>query len=191
MDTIQLTLILRKDKFTRGVFQGVYHVYQVFHITQPCTSPMWTQVTSQVRIGWRFISPRSKTSLNNNSNKWIFNTVTLQSIYSKVCGHYCLYFGLFCSRQISMSTIVHRFSKNIRLVKRFIQKKFSYKSSEISHWCKQTKSTSLAQTSVNKHLLISFYWVNKIKRWFTIIIITSLVVIYNCNQRTAWGRGFS
>ena len=24
MDTIQLTLILRKDKFTRGVFQGVY-----------------------------------------------------------------------------------------------------------------------------------------------------------------------
>ena len=24
MDTIQLTLVLRKDKFTRGVFQGVY-----------------------------------------------------------------------------------------------------------------------------------------------------------------------
>ena len=24
MDTIQLTLILRKDKFTRGLFQGVY-----------------------------------------------------------------------------------------------------------------------------------------------------------------------
>lgn len=24
MDTIQLTLILRKDKYTRGVFQGIY-----------------------------------------------------------------------------------------------------------------------------------------------------------------------
>ena len=24
MDTIQLTLVLRKDKFARGVFQGVY-----------------------------------------------------------------------------------------------------------------------------------------------------------------------
>ena len=45
------------------------------------------------------------TFLNNNSNQWIFNTVTLQSIYSKVCGHYCLYFALYRSRQISMSTI--------------------------------------------------------------------------------------
>ena len=45
------------------------------------------------------------TFLNNNSNQWIFNTATLQSIYSKVCGHYCLYFALFCSRQKSMSTI--------------------------------------------------------------------------------------
>ena len=50
--------------------------------------------------------------------------MTLQSIYSKDCGHYCLYFALYRSRQISMSTIVQRVSKNIRrndnLVKRFI-----------------------------------------------------------------------
>ena len=54
--------------------------------------------------------------------------MTLQSIYSKVCGHYCLYFALYRSRQISMSTIVHRFSNNTRkndsLVKRFIEKHF-------------------------------------------------------------------
>ena len=64
------------------------------------------------------------TFLNNNSNQWIFNTVTLQSIYSKVCGHYCLYFALYRSR-----TIGHRFLKNTRksdsLVKRFIEKHFS------------------------------------------------------------------
>ena len=29
--------------------------------------------------------------LNNNSNDWSFNSVTLQSINSKVCGHYCLF----------------------------------------------------------------------------------------------------
>ena len=121
---------------------------QVFRNTQPYTSPMWIQVTSQVRIGWRFTSPRSKkenffdsygapsskysgtftTFLNNNSNQWIFNTVTSQSIYSKVCGHYYLYFALYRSRQISMSTILHPFSKNMRkndsLVKRFIEKNF-------------------------------------------------------------------
>ena len=54
--------------------------------------------------------------------------MTLQSIYSKVCGHYCLYFALYRSRQIGMSTIVHRFSKNTSkndsLVKQFIEKHF-------------------------------------------------------------------
>ena len=54
--------------------------------------------------------------------------MTLQNIYLKVCGHYCLYFALYRSRQISMSTIVHRFSKdtskNDSLVKRFIEKYF-------------------------------------------------------------------
>ena len=68
------------------------------------------------------------TFLNSNSNQWIFNTVTLQSIYSKDCGHNCLHFAVYRSRQISMSTIVDRFSKNIRkndsLVKRFIEKRF-------------------------------------------------------------------
>ena len=54
--------------------------------------------------------------------------MTLQSIESKVCGHYCLYFALFRCRNISLSAIVHRFSNNkVRndfLVKRFIEKHF-------------------------------------------------------------------
>ena len=48
---------------------------------------------------------------NNNSKGWSFNSVTLQSINSKVCGHYCLYYALFRCRNICMSTIVHRFLK--------------------------------------------------------------------------------
>ena len=66
--------------------------------------------------------------LNNNSNSWCFNTITLQTVNSKVCGHYCLYYALFRSRGINMSEIVHRFSNNKRrndfLVKQFIEKYF-------------------------------------------------------------------
>ena len=151
MDTIQPTLILRKDKFTRGVFQGVYpsdklpasvSQYPALYIANVDTSDKpgshWVAFYFTKEQEGEFFdsygAPPSKysgtftTFLNNNSNQWIFNTVTLQSIYSKVCGHYCLYFALYRSRQISMSTIVHRFSNNTRkndsLVTRFIETHF-------------------------------------------------------------------
>ena len=108
---------------------------------------MWIQVKNLDRTGWPFISPRTarekflthglppsnytgtfSSFLNDNSKGWSFNSVTLQSINSKVCGHYCLYYALFRCRNIDMSTIVHRFSKNKQrndfLVKRFIEKHF-------------------------------------------------------------------
>ena len=50
--------------------------------------------------------------------------MTLQSITSKVCDHHRLYFSLFRCRNISMNSIVYRFSKNKPrndfLVKQFI-----------------------------------------------------------------------
>ena len=160
MDTIQLTLILRKDKFTRGVFLGVYpsekppesvsqypalYIANVDTSDKPCSHWAAFYFTKE-QVAEFFDSyrgPPSKysatftTFLNNNSNKWIFNTVTSQSIYSRVCGHYCLYFTLYCRRQISMSIIAHRFSKNIRkndiLVKRYNEKHFPIYLSYISH----------------------------------------------------------
>ena len=116
MDTIQLTLILRKDKFTRGVFQGVYpsdklpasvSQYPALYIANVDTSDKpgshWVAFYFTKEQEGEFFdsygAPPSKysgtftTFLNNNSNQWTFNTVTLQSIYSKVCGHYCLYRG--------------------------------------------------------------------------------------------------
>ena len=151
MDTVQLTLILRKDKYTRGVFQGVYpsdklpisvSSYPALFIANVDTSDKpgshWIVFYfTKDREGEFFDSyglppsnySRTFTSfLNNNSDSWIFNTVTLQSVNSKVCGHYCLYFALFRSRQVNMSKIVHRFSSNKSrndfLVKRFIEKHF-------------------------------------------------------------------
>lgn len=119
----------------------------MFRLTQPCSSPMWIPVTSLDHTGLHFISPRTTRekflSLTGCRRAIIqerllvfcaiiltvgFLILALQSVNSKVCGHYCLYFALFRSRQVSMSTIVHRFSSNKRrndlLVKRFIEKHF-------------------------------------------------------------------
>ena len=151
MNSIQLTHILRKDKYSRGVFQGVYpsdklptgvSSYPALFIANVDTSEKpgshWVAFYfTKDREGEFFDSyglpPSNYTGtftrfLNGNSKGWEFNFVTLQSIKSKVCGHYCLYYGLFRCRNISMSTIVHRFSNNKQrndfLVKQFIEKHF-------------------------------------------------------------------
>ena len=152
MDTIQLTLILREDKYTQGVFQGVYpsdklptiifKSYPALFMANVDTSgnpgSHWVAFYfTKDREGELFYSygqsPSNYTQtfstfLDNNSSRWTFNSVTLQRVNSKVCGHYCLYFVLFRCRNISMSTIVNRFSKNKHrndyLVERFIEKRF-------------------------------------------------------------------
>ena len=152
MNTVQLTLILRKNRYTRGVFQGVYPSdklptsvlsYPALFIANEDTSDKpgshcgialyFTEEKEGEFFDSYGLPPSSYTGtfttfLNNNSSSWKFNLVPLQSIESKVCGHYCLYFALFRSRQFSMSTIVHRFStkkrRNDFLVKLFIEKHF-------------------------------------------------------------------
>ena len=118
MDTIQLTIILRKDRYTCGVFQGVYpsdklptsvlsflalFIAIVDTSDKPGTHWVAFYFTKE-REGEFFDSyglPRSNYTgrfslfLKNNSISWKFKFKTLQSIDSKVCEHYCLYFVLF------------------------------------------------------------------------------------------------
>ena len=160
MNTIELSLILRRDKYSRAVFQGVFPSdklpssvlsYPALFIANVDTSDKpgshWVAFYfTKDREGEYFDSygqPPSSYSrtftnfLDNNSNSWIFNTVTLQSINSKVCGHYCIYYALFRCRDINMSTIVHRFSNNKRrndfLVKRFVEKYFPLSLKKYTH----------------------------------------------------------
>ena len=153
MDTVQLTIILRKDRYTRGVFQGVYPSDKLPTRVSSFPALFIANVDTSEKPGSHWVAfyftkdqkgeffdsyglpPSNYTGtfspfLNNNSNDWSFNSVTLQSIVSKVCGHYCLYFALFRSRQVSMSTIVNRFSSNKSrndfLVQRFIEKRFPF-----------------------------------------------------------------
>ena len=151
MDTIQLTLILRKDKYTRGVFHGVYPSDKLPRTVLSFPSLFIANVDTSEKPGSHWVAfyfnkdregeffdsyglPPSNYAgtftrfLNNNSKEWNFNSMTLQSTKSKVCGHYCLYYALFRCRNISLSTIVHRFSSNKSrndfLVRRFIIKNF-------------------------------------------------------------------
>ena len=160
MNSTQLAIILKKDNYTRAVFQGVYpsdklptkvSSFPALFIANVDTSDTpgshWVAFYfTKDRKGEFFDSyglPPSNYAgtfssfLNNNSNGWSFNSVTLQSINSKVCGHYWLYYVLFRCRNIGMSTIVHRFSinkqRNDFLVKRFIEKHFPLGLKHIKH----------------------------------------------------------
>ena len=146
MNSTQLTHILRKDKYTRAVFQGVYPSDKLPTSVSSFPALFTANVDTSEKPAFYFtkdqkgeffdsygLPPSNFTGpfssfLNNYSNGRSFNSVTLQIINSKVCGHYCLYYALFRSRNVSMSTIVHRFSKNKQrndfLVKRFIEKHF-------------------------------------------------------------------
>ena len=160
MNGTQLAIILTKDKYTRAVFQGVYPSDKLPTRVSSFPALLIANVDTSEKPGSHWVAfyftkdrkgevfdsyglPPSNyigtfsTFLNNNSNGLRFNSVTLQSINSKVCGHYCLYCALFRCRNIGMITIVHRFSKNkqrnVFLVKRFIEKTFSTRSQNISY----------------------------------------------------------
>ena len=63
--------------------------------------------------------------LDSHSSSWDYNSKTLQSLISEVCGHYTVYCILFRSRGCSLSEILTHFSSNVNLndktVEHFIQ----------------------------------------------------------------------
>ena len=63
--------------------------------------------------------------LDSHSSSWTYNSKTLQSLISEVCGPYTVYYILFRSCGCSLSEILTHFSSNVSLnnktVERFIQ----------------------------------------------------------------------
>ena len=78
-----------------------------------------------------FMNKHLKNILEQNSRTYSFNNTCLQSLYSRVCGQYCLHFLLFKARGLSLETTVNRFTANKRLndefVSQFIVNHFSAK----------------------------------------------------------------
>ena len=56
---------------------------------------------------------------------WIYNPKILQAYFSSFCGHYCVYFVLFCCRGVPLHVIVSDFTSNLtendRSISRFIR----------------------------------------------------------------------
>ena len=50
--------------------------------------------------------------LQKHTDQWDFNRRTLQSIWSDVCGHYCLFYLTHKARGYSMNRIVNMFGNN-------------------------------------------------------------------------------
>ena len=48
--------------------------------------------------------------LNRHCSSWTFNRRQLQSVISKFCGHYCIYYCMLRSRGIDMPKIVNSFT---------------------------------------------------------------------------------
>ena len=63
--------------------------------------------------------------LDSHSSSWTYNSKTLQSLISEVCGHYTAYYILFRSCGCFLSEILTHFSSSVSLndktVERFIQ----------------------------------------------------------------------
>jgi len=53
--------------------------------------------------------------LNRHCSSWTFNRRQLQSVISRFCGHYCVYYCMLRSRGIDMTKIVSSFSSDTAL----------------------------------------------------------------------------
>lgn len=76
----------------------------------------------------RFYSKLFEKFIYSHSNEFIYNKTSLQSNSSATCGHFCLFYSVHRCRGMSMSTIIHKFSKhkiiNDKIVQDFVKDHF-------------------------------------------------------------------
>ena len=135
MDSIQILKVLKGDSFTETVFQEVLpsdrlpkqivkrpkgFIVNVDPSNKPGSHWVAIYLTEDGKgeffdsYGQRpdVYSQSFKTFLKKFSIRFTWNDRILQSIRSRVCGQYCLFYALHRCRNIPMSSIVNMFSKN-------------------------------------------------------------------------------
>ena len=132
MNTIQIEHSLKKDPFTKTIFEKACAKNQLLHVDYPSAYVINSHPSSKPGEHWiavyfdkhgkgeYFDSYGLHPSMNgftafmeHNSNGWIYNNKTVQSLFFTTCGHYCVYFILYRCRGYSMRDIVSRFSSNL------------------------------------------------------------------------------
>ena len=154
MNTRQLAAVMSTDRYTKSLFQGVFPSVRLPSRIKQYPAGLIANVDRSNKPGshWiaiyidkdgrgtffdsygnkpEFYEQTFNEVLEQNSRTYSFNNTCLQSLYSRVCGQYCLYFLLFKARGFSLETIVNRFTANKRLndefVSQFIVNHFSAK----------------------------------------------------------------
>ena len=132
MNTIQIEHLLKKDPFTKTIFKKACAKNQLLRVDYPSAYVINSHPSSKPGEHWiavyfdkhgkgeYFDSYGLHPSMNGfiafmerNSNGWIYNNKTVQSLFSTTCSHYCVYFILYRCRGYSMHDIVSRFSSNL------------------------------------------------------------------------------
>ena len=132
MDSRQLTCILRSGEYTSKVFRGVYALNRINLCQGPglyiCnTHPSHLPGEHWIAIGIyenntgeyfdSFGLPPMKEEfldfLNKNTDDWTYNKQCIQHPLSTVCGHYCLIYGLYYARGLSMSKMLYVFDEDL------------------------------------------------------------------------------
>ena len=127
MNTIQIKRLLKKDLFAKTIFEKVCAKNQLLCVDYPSAYVINSHPSSKPVEHWiavyfdkhgkgeYFDSYDLHPSMNGfiafkrNSNDWIYNKKTVQSLFSTTCGHYCEYFILYHCRGYSKHDVVsHR-----------------------------------------------------------------------------------
>jgi hypothetical protein len=136
MNSTTIEKILRSDNCTKHVFGGVYasdklpetvdsypkaYVANVDRSNMPGShwvafwfaSPTHGEFFDSLGQDPEAYTLSFVTFLAKNCSKWTCNRRTLQSPFSSVFGHFCIYFIYYRCRNIATSTIEHKFTRNL------------------------------------------------------------------------------
>ena len=130
MNTLQLERALKHNTFTKKIFVGVFAADELSDLdTFPCGFVVNTDPSTEPGTHWvAFYFPsRDKGEFFDSYghppehygepftvyNVETINSHKLQSSWSNVCGHYCIFYLYHKSRGYSMSKIVNMFSSNV------------------------------------------------------------------------------
>ena len=135
MNNNQIARVLEQDSFTSKKFCGVFPSDRLPETIEryPCGFVANTDPSNQPGTHWvafYFSTERKgeffdsygeapdyynisfKNYLDKHSYDWEFNKRKLQSIWSDVCGHYCIFYLNHRARGYSMNKIVNMFGNN-------------------------------------------------------------------------------
>lgn len=134
MNSLDITNVLRENKFTRRIFMGVFPIDRLpdSKLKLPIFVVINTAVSSHPGEHWiaiyipkygkyiemfdsygRFFSNNFITKfiqINSKKKIILFNSIQLQGPFSSVCGQYCCVYGYFRSREKTMDKFLRQFS---------------------------------------------------------------------------------